>query len=303
MSPDIPLLRRHAIFFTLLAGLSLGLVTTGWLGYLAREEMQVTQRSLAMKQQEWQEMGRFSIPANQDVAARAERRLASEQALARLQHKLRLESPEATRLRTASQPLGRTEAFFDLMLMAQQLRERAEQHGVALKPDERFGFSAYVYGGPDAALIPMVYRQRQLAQYLVEQLLAVRATGLLALQRERPDVAMPNRTETGVGMQDYFTLDPRLSVRSSGRVNSQALRVIFTGTTPVLRAFLNRLADSELPLLVRAVEVEPLVSPGGGGKARLVVDAAERPFVSREPSKFTITVEFIEEPPAGGSAT
>jgi hypothetical protein len=303
MSPVIPLLRQHRVFYTLLAGMSLGLMATGWLGYQAHEDMRAAQRSLAIKQQEWQAMKRILIPASEDVAARAERRLASEQTLARLQNILRLDSPEATRLRTASLPLERTEAFFDLALMAEQLRKLAAQHGVALKPDERFGFAAYANGGPDAALIPMVYRQRQLAQYLVEQLIAVRPTGLLALQRERPGMAMPDRSEAAAAMQDYFTLDSRISVRSSGHVNSQALRVIFTGHTPVLRAFLNRLAGSELPLLVRAVEVEPLMNPDSRPQTPLVVNAAERPFVGRKPSKFTVTVEFIEAPPSGGSST
>lgn len=297
-----PLQRRHSVYFTLLGGFFLGLLAAGWLGYRAHAELQVAQRDLVIKQQEWQARGRVAIPARQDAASWAERRLAREEVLVGLRNQLRLDSPEATRLRTVNPPLERTEAFFDLALMVDQLRERAAQLGVSLKSDERFGFAAYANGGPDAAQIPAVYRQRQLAQYLVEQLLAVQPTGLLAIQRERPGAAPPDRNEAFGAMLDYFILDPRISVRSSGRVNAQAMRVIFTGSTAVLRAYLNRLAGSELPLLVRAVEVEPFVSPGGGAKPRLMVDAAERPFVSREPSKFTVTVESFEEPPAGGPA-
>lgn len=303
MSPVIPRRRCHPVFFTLLGGLSLGLIAVGWAGYRVRTELQAAQRSLAMKQQEWQAMGQVSIPANENVAARAELRFASEQAVAGLQNQLRLDSKAATQLRAVKLPTERTEAFFDLALLVDQLREQAAQHGVAIRPDERFGFATYANGGPDTALIPVVYRQRQLIRYLVEQLFAVQPTELLALQRERPGMAMRERPEAGAAMQDFFTIDPRISVRALGRVNSLALRVSFTGLTPVLRAFLNRLAGSELPLMVRAVEVEPLVVSGGGDKPRFVVDATAQPYIRREPSKFTVTLEYIDVPSAGEPET
>jgi hypothetical protein len=270
---------------------------TGWFGYQAHDEMLAARRSLAVKQQEWQAMGRISIPANQDIATQ---RLAAEQALERLKKQLKFDSAAAIRLRTATPPVERTDAFFDLALMVDQLRERAARHGVTLQPDERFGFTAYANGGPVAAQIPVVHRQRLLAQYLVEHLLAVQPMRLHAVQRERPGGATPDRTEAVVASADYFSLEPRLSVRSTGGVKSQALRVIFTGTTPMLRAYLNRLADSELPLLVRAVEVEPQVNPGAGAQSLPVVNATERLFIRPTSSKFTVTVEFIEELAARG---
>jgi hypothetical protein len=297
VSSDITMRRRHPVFSMLLGGLCLGLIVTGWFGYRAHDEMLAARRSLAVKQQEWQAMGRISIPANQDIASQ---RLAAEQALERLKNQLRFDSPAAIRLRTATPPVERTDAFFDLALMVDQLRERAARHGVTLQPDERFGFAAYANGGPVVTQIPVVHRQRLLAQYLVEHLLAVQPMGLHAVQRERPGGAMPDRSDASATMADYFTLDPRLSVRASGGVESQALRVIFTGTTPTLRKFINRLADSELPLLVRAVEVEPQVNPGDGAQSLPVVEATERPFIRPTPSKFTVTVEFIEKLTAGG---
>ena len=42
-----------------------------------------------------------------------------------------------------------------------------------------------------------------------------------------------------------------------GFVDTEAFRFVFTGQTAALRAFLNRLASFELPVLVREVEVEP----------------------------------------------
>src|SRR5581483_9138980 len=128
---------------------------------------------------------------------------------------------------------------------------------------------------------------------------------------------------------DYFVLDARNSVRAPGFLDSTAFRVTFVGQTAALRAFLNRLASFELPVLVREVEVEPASAdesqptatvedtspdPTAGNAASVVLSAnpakpapkipAPRPsnvapIVAKPISKFTVTVEYIElVPPA-----
>jgi len=133
--------------------------------------------------------------------------------------------------------------------------------------------------GPIRNLIPAVFRQRVLLQHLLAALLEAHPRALLEFQRERPQpvgehpappaVSVPHRAHaeskpaskplTG----DFFVLDPRLSLRSPQTVESLAFRLSFTGSTATLRAFLNRLADFDLPILIRVIEVEP-AKPGEG---------------------------------------
>ncbi|MEO5957916.1 MAG: hypothetical protein ABIZ49_01735, partial [Opitutaceae bacterium] len=135
---------------------------------------------------------------------------------------------------------------------------------------------------------------------------------------------------------DFFAIDPRVSVRAPGFLDSTAFRLAFVGQTASLRAFLNRLASFELPVLVREVEVEPATAdeatasatpaeesaaePAGPPPASVVLTleaparvpqsaAAKKiparapttaPIVAKPFSRFTVIVEFIElvPPPA-----
>jgi hypothetical protein len=170
----------------------------------------------------------------------------------------------------------------------------------------------------------------------------------LAVQRERPltaderklraealaaadPSAPPAAAESAAQLSpDYFDLDARLSARAPGLVEVSAFRLIFTGQTAALRALLNQLAGFELPVIVRAVEVEPaagedLVAAGEeppaatappGPPASIVLTApaakpaaktpsAIAPIVARSVSKFTVTLEFVAltPPPAAAAAS
>ena len=52
-------------------------------------------------------------------------------------------------------------------------------------------------------------------------------------------------------------VDPRVTARVKGFIDTMAFRITFTGQTAALRNFVVRLAEFELPILVREVEVEP----------------------------------------------
>jgi hypothetical protein len=67
----------------------------------------------------------------------------------------------------------------------------------------------------------------------------------------------------------------------------------FVGQTAVLRAFLNDLANDKRPLLVREVEVSPVLKLASGKRGGEVsIDAS--PLVARSQSRFTVTVELLE---------
>jgi hypothetical protein len=253
-------------------------------------------------------------------------------------------------------PTARTDAYFDLATYVERMRELARKQEVDVRSEAaRFGFAAYANEGPVVDHIEPVFRQRQIAQYLVEALVEAKPRALFGVKRERTlskadrearaaaaangEVATEDLGDNG---PDYFAIDPRVTARAPGYIDTTAFRLIFTGQTAALRTFLNRLASFELPILVREVEVEtataeesaaqastedttqnePAAAPAAtppsvvlsvqppATKAPAPKPAAPRaptttPIVTKQLSKFTVTVEFVElitPPPANADA-
>jgi hypothetical protein len=229
-------------------------------------------------------------------------------------------------------PPGRLDAYFDLTTFIEQTRERAARLGVGLKPDEYFGFSAYAAEGPDTGLIPVVFRQRLMVQYFIDALLDAHPQRIISIQRETPSAPVERASSTQGKLQpppvgplapDLFVMDSRLSLRVPGATGAMAFRLVFIGSTVTLRAFLNRLAGLELPVVVRCVEAEPAEGPGlvqvepVASDPKSIVLAAESaggvtdsavPVVMPVLSRFTVTVQFIDlarggiPPPSGNGA-
>jgi len=285
----------------------------------------------------------------------------AQRSLEAMQAELKGRGPAAERMRKTKLPAARTDAYFDLATFVEKTRELARKHEVDIRPEAaRFGFSAYVNEGPELARISAVFHQRLIAEYLVEALLEAKPRALLSVQRERAltkeeretrDAAVAAAIAAGTPLEadnpavsaglegpDFFNLDPRVSARTAGYIDTQAFRLVFIGQTDALRTFLNRLAGFELPVLVREVEVDPAsaeetapvasvveeVVDTAGTEAASVVLSAEppvpkkpvvrklvarapstAPIVSKPLSKFTVTVEFIEvvPPPVEPAAT
>ena len=227
-------------------------------------------------------------------------------ALAELRAALVAHGPIAERGLSAVAPVRRAEAFFDLAAFIEAMRLRARQSGVVVKADECFGFAAFSHEAPEAGRIGAVFRERMQAQYLVEALLDAQPVELLAVQREAPlpeaaqsststprvpPVALlPNRAA-----QDCFEMDRALSLRTPGSIDTTAFCLAFTGRTEVLRALLNRLAEYELPVVVRSVEASPFEE-----KVKHVSRASGEtpPLIAPGLTRFCVTVEFVAVPPA-----
>ncbi len=295
-----------------------------------------------------------TVPApSRETAQQIEADLAKAKlSLDTMRMELRGRGPTAARLAALKPPVARTDAFFDLATFVERSRALAVKQGVVVAPAAaHFGFSLYANEGPETALIGPVFRQRLVASYLVEALLAARPRAVLFVQRERPLTAEERKTraealaaadpaalaaaqpeKSATLSPDYFDLDPRLAAPASGFVEVSAFRLAFTGQTAALRALLNQLATFELPVIVRAVEVEPatgedLVSavdetPSSAAKpaaapASIVLTApaakttpGPKPaaialIVAKSLSKFTVTVEFVDlvPPPAPAMAS
>ena len=147
------------------------------------------------------------------------------------------------------------DAFIALVTAREEWRRLAASRWVALLPDESFGLATYAHQGPPADQLAAVDQQLGLTRLLLEKLFAARPEKLLAVRREKPPSSGPDGLpEVGA---DFFQLDPRLDLRLAGLIEGQALRLEFTGRTPVLRDWLNSLATAPESLVVRSVEVEP----------------------------------------------
>lgn len=253
----------------LLALAELGLTYERW--DASREAV----KNLAQRKADLGGMATLSPPPTRDIAKVIEADLAKAQAaLASMQTELKGRGPAAERLRTAKVPAARTDAFFDLATFVERTRELAKKHDVEIRPEAaRFGFAAYANVGPDEKHIDPVFRQRLVAQFLVESLLEAKPRTLLTVKRERT-VTKEERDARNAALQrgepppepapdaivedspDYFVVDPRVTARVGGYIDTTGFQFVFVGQTAALRNFLNKLAAFELPVLVREVEVD-----------------------------------------------
>lgn len=294
-------LRLKTVFATML--LVLALVVLGEAGLMgerwsaaraARKRLDQTRRelrTLAASQ---------PAPTAETAALIASDLLRATQVLDELRDELAPSGENAERY-LALAPTRRPDAFFDLAAFVEAMRSRAREAGVVLQPDERFGFASYAHEAPETAQLAAVFRERLAVQYLVEALLEAQPHQLLAVQRSRPaektggsaTAKLEGRRGGGAtagAAPDYFEIDPRITLRVPGQVETTAFRLSFTGRTCSLRALLNTLAESELPVVVRAVEVAPaerLPEEATAGPAGV------SPLIAADWSRFTVTIEFV----------
>lgn len=210
----------------------------------------------------------------------------------------------------SSAPARPRDAYFSIATFIEQSRAMAVRQQVALRPEERFGFTTHANEGPETELIPAVHLQRTVIEYLLETLFEARPRSLVSVQRERPltetqraarravvegDASSGRSSHSSGQLGDFFEPDPRLRVHVANHVDSEGFRIEFTGQTQTLRAFLNALSLYKLPLIVRIVEVEPMPSElAGHDDSTAVASSAPVPLVSQNFSKFAVVVEYIE---------
>lgn len=277
----------HLNLVTLVAALSLGLLAAeGWLLQRSRQAAARALTDLEQKKQERDSLARQSpaLSPENEAALAADVAQAS-RLLAELRPALQGKAPS---LFAPPPPAKSIDAFFDLADFIEKLRTKAGQAQVVLKPDERFGFAAHANEGPAAEQIVAVHHQRLAVQYLVETLLESRPLALLAVRRGRPAGTGPREERSRA--DDYFEIDPPLSLRQAGQVETEAFRLEFTGQTAALRNFLNSLAAYRQPVVIRSVEVEPLTATPAAPAAAA---GSSVPLVRPSLSKFAVTVEFV----------
>lgn len=316
--------KTNPVYFSLIGLLGLSVAAAGWGIYDRHSAADKAAAQLTQKRGELSVLQAVKpIPSEASKAAVEADLRRTEAALATMRDELKGRGPVAENLRKAVVPSEPTDVFFNLETFVEKMRQKAQTLEVKVKPDERFGFYTYDRAGPDRDLIPKVFRQRLVAEYLVDALLEARPSELLMLQRERPltkaeqdavaagqprPVAASTTTQGGA---DFFEIDPRISARVPGFVGATAFRLTFVSETAALRTLLNKLATFELPLVVRGVEVEPMAKSAAAAQAPQAntlssifgtvtpaASAAEpvkpKPLVDKVLSKFTVTVELID---------
>ena len=215
-------------------------------------------------------------------------------------------------------PASRTDAYFNLATFVERTRQLAMQAGVEVGPEERFGFGAYANEGPDSEYIEAIFKQRRIAEVLLEALFSAKPERLNAVFRDdwqrAPDEPGGVRPVTRPGsnkVSGTFVIDPQVTARVPDVVRTYAFRLEFVGQTASLRTFMNQVAGSDLPLVVRSVEVESHLPPTRNTRGRredpfaVIADqasnldlpalqAARVPIVNRNLSRFAVTIEFLE---------
>ncbi|QYM80012.1 Amuc_1100 family pilus-like protein [Horticoccus luteus] len=284
--------------------LGLAAVGAGWSLHLRVKAAQTAEKKRDRLRSEWAS-ARAAMPApTEATGAELEAQLArAQQRLAHMRTSLAGRGAAAQQWQAAAKPTTRTAAYFELAAFVERMRNRAREKGVRLRPDEQFGFATHAHEGPDETVAPIVTRQRLIAEFLLTTLIDGQAQQIVSVQRERPvapgaDATAARNDRAGVAA-DFFELDPAWSARVPGFVDTLAMRVVFVGETDGLRNLLNQLGAGELPLVVRAVEAAPVDAPGAAGPAA----ASNAPLVARRPTRFTVTVEWVELAPAAPAKT
>jgi hypothetical protein len=311
----MPWLKKNPFFAAIVLASAAACAAQGWLIHTTRQRGLVAAAQLEAKRQERDWLARQTPTLDEvtaeaigaDVAA-AERRLDE------------VRTAVAGKGWLPPAPPSPVDAYFALATFTERMRALAGRGEVAVGAAEGFGFSTYANEGPQPDLVAAVHRQRVVMQHVLETLFEAHPKSLVACARERPltepqraarragatGTAMPTSDATPTAGQptDFFTPDARLHLQAPGLVEGELYRVEFLGQTQTLRAFLNALATSPLPLFVRAVEVEPGSAESAAMADRAPVPpgttSAVVPLVAQNYSKFGVVIECVEvasEPP------
>lgn len=194
-----------------------------------------------------------------------------------------------------------------------------ESAPVSIAQDLSFGFEAYAEQASVPELpkvIPLLDQQRQVLSYIMAQLLASDPLEIVSVKRRiyEGESLMDTKKLSG------FKMPKVASAAVKGLIQTIPLKVEFRGYTNSLRQFLNKLAEFELPILVRSIEVsradqalkktkaKPKATSleelfGSFGAAATpdkasAVKAEQKPIISENASNFILTLEYIQIAPS-----
>jgi hypothetical protein len=193
--------------------------------------------------------------------------------------------------------------------------------------DYSFGLAKYRNhaAAPPVDKIPAVYTQMKVLDFILHRLMEdakLPGQEMRIISVLRQDVTSPSfnaplgspAANVGVGVDDLqnetFAVDPAVTARVPGFVDTYAFQLKFVSYTESLRLLLVSLKEFRLPLVVRSVKVEPapIVTelPKGDAAAGSTTAPAKKgaiadnpnakPVVTENLSQFTLVIEYIMLP-------
>ena len=218
-------------------------------------------------------------------------------------------------------------------------KQTAKSAGINVPEEMYFSFKRYYMPGSEApkdSAIEPLWKQVCVLDYILGKLFNSKPQdmemGILSVERENLPaegivVDPRNRNNSARAREDkgeIFTIDPLISARVKGSIDTIAYRFVFTGQTEVLRLFLNQLKSFDAMLVVRSIEVKPaenmeegfevaadatassdpfasMAAPAADaaaapadGSAPAEADPSGTPIVSNNTSEFTVVIEYLE---------
>lgn len=274
------------------------------------------ERRLRSRQTEWRALQTASITPTAAVAEGLAQRVAQAEYTAKTLRE-RLGATEQDEVYATPAPAQRADAFFVIAQFVEAQRQQAKKAGVRIPGNFAFSFSAYANSGPEMAQLAVVHRQQLLVEQLLKSLWLAQPLELTSLQREDPARKLPPPhgaqapASRGGRGDDYFEFPPDRSAQRDEIADTLALRIGFVGRTDTLRRYLAAIAEIELPLMVREIEVEPLGADGrASGGARSLADLfrddqpheddaeddlnAAIPIIAANDAEFLVTIEYLD---------
>jgi type II secretory pathway pseudopilin PulG len=313
-------IKKNLIFTVIVVVCILAFVAGAFLAFSESRKISNAKQTIASAQTQLKNM-RYADPAPSEENLRA-----SEENLAELVeklHTLRADLERGGRMSASTDGIG---VMASIQQYISDSRRKANEHRdendverpVALPQDFGFGFEQYVNVATpleDPEKNELLDKQRQILSYLLDQLYAAHPESIVAVQREALELGDSSSSKRG---KQTFKISPAISARVPDAIDTLAFSLTFTGYTDSLRGFLNRLAEFEMPIVVRSVEVKrptgqnAVVAPsanknkntniddifgalGGGSASESDAPAvAQKPVISEITSTFTVVLEFIE---------
>jgi hypothetical protein len=315
------LLKRNPIF-TLICVISL--LSAGGVGYLAFAEYTQLTRTEKASLQQRRILDDILAQQPSLTAANVEAAAANVQQLDQTYQRL------AENLYGEAVIVGSTNGVQVMASIQEYISEftyRAKNHvnadgkpaPVTIAKDLSFGFEAYAEQAtvPDVPeVIPLLDQQRQVLSYVMRQLLASDPFEVMSVQRQ----IFPGESPMDPKKLNGFNIPQVASARVDGLIETIPVKVQFQGYTSSLRKFINKLAEFEMPILVRSIQVsckdqvmeeskakskstslEELFGSFGESSTSekpSAVKAEQKPIISENASKFTLILEYIKIAPS-----
>ena len=181
---------------------------------------------------------------------------------------------------------------------------------IVIAEEFAFGFEDYAQEASmpeSASAILYLDKQRQILEYVINLVVAANPHSIDSVEREHLEAATISKNQLG-----SYRIDPAVSARLKGAIDTVAFRITFSGYSRSLRHFLNELASFDLPIVVRSLAVARVESPmrnevaqknsieeifgifDDDSSASLEKNNLTTPVVSENISRFTLDLEFIE---------